>query len=66
MSLDILALGPCSDSPCTGDLGAHSLSWETGSNSTFSLTQAFTHFIDTLEEPEKICNHLFQPLTKSL
>ena len=45
-----------------GDLGAHSVSWETGSNSTFSLTQAFTCFIDTLEESESMCDHLFQPL----
>jgi len=62
------AMGPCSDSweSCTGDLGAHSLSWETGSNSTFSLTQAFASFIDTLEESQRICDHLFQPLNTPL
>ena len=62
------AMGPCSDSweSCTGDLGAHSLSWETGSNSTFSLTQAFACFIDTLEESRSICDHLFQPLNTPL
>ena len=49
-----------------GDLGAHSVSWETGSNSTFSLTQAFTCFIDTLEESESMCDHLFQPLNTPL
>ena len=62
------AMGPCSDSweSCTGDLGVHSLSWETGSNSTFSLMQAFACFIDTLEESKSICDHLFQPLNTPL
>ena len=66
-------MAPCPGSweSYTGTLGAHSLSWKTGSSLPSSLPQAFTSaatpqpccFIDTCAESKGARDPLFQPLT---